>query len=142
MNIRGGDVQLTRKSDYAIRIVLYLAKINRYANSSEISNVLKVPKRFTLIILAELLQHGVVVSQKGAAGGYAFAKPDSSLLDVVNIASSEIAINKCLCEAAECERIDKQKCAVHLVLADLNALILSELDKLKIVDIAPEFLLD
>jgi len=135
-------VQLTRKIDYAIRIVLYLAKIGRYANSSEISDVLKVPKRFTLIILAELLQHGIVVSQKGVAGGYAFAKPDSSLLDVIHVVSSEIGINKCLCEATECERIDKKKCVVHLALADLNALIKSELDKLKVTDIAPEFLLE
>jgi len=135
-------MQLTRENDYAVRIVLFLAKIDRSASAGEISGVLKIPNRFTRIILAKLLQSGLVTSQKGINGGYTSAKPDSTLLDAIVAVGSNIAINKCLCEAAGCERIEKEKCVVHHALTALNELIISELRKLKVRELAPGFLLD
>ena len=134
-------MRLTRESDYAVRTSLYLAKIDRYASAIEISKALCIPNRFTRVILAKLLRSGLITSQKGTYGGYAIQKPDATLLDVILAIETEIAINKCLCEAAVCERIEKEKCVVHLALTDLNESIKSELGKLRIRDVAPSFLL-
>jgi len=139
---KGESMQLTRESDYAVRIVLYLAKIDRYANATEVSGVLNIPNRFARIILAKLLQSGLVSSQKGASGGYALAKPDCSLLDAIHAVGAQIEINKCLCEGSVCERIEKGKCVVHHALTDLNERIKVGLDELKVQDVAPGFLLE
>ena len=135
-------MQLTRETDYAVRTVLYLAKIGESASANEISDVLKIPKRFARVVLVNLLRSGIVRSHRGKFGGYAFAKLDASLLDVVLAVEGKIEINKCLCEASGCERIEKSKCVVHHALTDLNELIKSELEKLKVSDIAPSFLLE
>jgi Rrf2 family protein len=69
-------VQISAKSDYAIRALLQLA-----ANEPDLVKVdvivreQKLPRKFVEAILGELRRDSIVRSQRGAEGGYALARP-------------------------------------------------------------------
>jgi Rrf2 family protein len=69
-------VQISAKTDYAVRALLLLA--SRYPALVKV-DVLTVqqglPRKFVEAILSELRRAGLVRSQRGADGGYALARP-------------------------------------------------------------------
>jgi Rrf2 family protein len=92
-------LELSRKSDYALRAVIYLARISpeRYGRVSEIAKAKGIPQAFLARILPLLANHGVVKSQQGAHGGYALARsPGRSRSSRSSSASRAARINKCV----------------------------------------------
>jgi Rrf2 family protein len=73
-------VQISAKTDYAIRALLSLA-----AHEPDLVKVEVVvgeqglPRKFVEAILGELRRAGLVRSQRGADGGYSLAKPASQI---------------------------------------------------------------
>jgi Rrf2 family protein len=73
-------VQISAKSDYAVRALLSLA-----SHEPELVKVDVVvaeqglPRKFVEAILGELRRGGLVRSQRGADGGYALAKPAAEI---------------------------------------------------------------
>jgi len=73
-------VQISAKSDYAIRALLNLA-----AHEPELVKVdvivreQRLPRKFVEAILGELRRASIVRSQRGAEGGYALARPSAEI---------------------------------------------------------------
>jgi Rrf2 family protein len=73
-------VQISAKTDYAVRALLSLA-----AHEPELVKIEVVvgeqglPRKFVEAILGELRRAGFVRSQRGAEGGYALARPASEI---------------------------------------------------------------
>jgi Rrf2 family protein len=78
-------MQLNTSTDYAIRIMLYLAKCNRIASSTELSKNIAVSQRYLLLIAAKLRDGGLLGVNAGPSGGYYLRKEASqiSVYDVV-----------------------------------------------------------
>ena len=93
-------LELSRKCDYALRAVIYLARISqeRYGRVSEIAKAKDIPQAFLAQILPQLANRGVVKSQQGAHGGYALARsPDTiTFLDVIESVEGPLRLNKCV----------------------------------------------
>ena len=93
-------LELSRKSDYALRAVIYLARISsdRYGRVSEIAKAKNIPQAFLAQILPLLANRGVVKSQQGAHGGYALARSpnDISFLEVIESVEGPLRLNKCV----------------------------------------------
>ncbi|MGH9324920.1 MAG: RrF2 family transcriptional regulator [Vicinamibacteria bacterium] len=93
-------LELSRKSDYALRAVIYLARISpdRYGRVSEIAKAKDIPQAFLAQILPLLANRGVVKSQQGAHGGYALARPASEItfLEVIEVVEGPLRLNKCV----------------------------------------------
>lgn len=93
-------LELSRKSDYALRAVIYLARIapERYGRVSEIAKAKGIPQAFLAQILPLLANRGVVKSQQGAHGGYALARSpeEISFLDVIECVEGPLRLNKCV----------------------------------------------
>ena len=93
-------LELSRKSDYALRAVIYLARINddRFGRVSEIAKAKDIPQAFLAQILPLLANHGLVKSQQGAHGGYALARsPETiSFLDIIESVEGPLRLNKCV----------------------------------------------
>ena len=93
-------LELSRKSDYALRAVIYLARMSpqRYGRVSEIAKAKDIPQAFLAQILPLLANRGVVKSQQGAHGGYALARsPESiSFLEVIESVEGPVRLNKCI----------------------------------------------
>ncbi len=93
-------LELSRKSDYALRAVIYLARLSddRFGRVSEIAKAKDIPQAFLAQILPLLANHGLVKSQQGAHGGYALARsPDAiSFLDIIESVEGPLRLNKCV----------------------------------------------
>jgi Rrf2 family protein len=93
-------LELSRKSDYALRAVIYLARIppERYGRVSEIAKAKGIPQAFLAQILPLLANRGVVKSQQGAHGGYALARPPAEItfLEVIECVEGPLRLNKCV----------------------------------------------
>jgi Rrf2 family protein len=81
----------------------------------------------------------VVISRKGASGGYGLRIPaeELSILKIVSAIDGELAISKCLSDDYCCSRNpDKDKCRMHRVFCYLNRELAQKLDRLTVADIA------
>ena len=96
---------ITRKTDYAIRCVLYLSKdLDRIATVEEISAAVLVPKSFMAKILQQLIKSGIACSVRGIKGGFQLAKKpeDINLLEVIEAIQGPSASNICAIDKNAC----------------------------------------
>jgi len=84
-------MQLNISTDYAIRIILYLASSKQVVSSSKLSRVIKVSPRYLLQIGAKLRDAGLISTTNGPIGGYSLIKPPEqiSLHDIIIIMEGE-----------------------------------------------------
>jgi len=69
-------VQISAKTDYAVRALLMLASRSPDLVKVDVLTVQQgLPRKFVEAILSELRRAGLVRSQRGADGGYALARP-------------------------------------------------------------------
>ena len=108
-------MQITRATDYAVRILIHLAMSPDDARvaASELARETKAPESFVSKVLQQLVQRGMVTSRRGAGGGFELAiQPEKvSLLDVVEMIEGPLQINLCLPGEETCDR--KSWCKVH-----------------------------
>lgn len=80
-------MQLNQSTDYAIRIILYLAKTARTVPSSKLSAAIGVSPRYLLQIGAKLRDAKLITVSYGTAGGYTLAKhpEEISLFEIISL---------------------------------------------------------
>jgi Rrf2 family protein len=80
-------MKLSRTVSYAVRATLQLAQLSQQGPvpCSKLAADGKMPERFLLQILRNLVTHGILRSTRGVDGGYALVKPADqiSLLEVI-----------------------------------------------------------
>jgi Rrf2 family protein len=80
-------MKLSRTVSYAVRATLQLAQLSQQGPvpCSRLAADGKMPERFLLQILRNLVTHGILRSTRGVDGGYALVKPADqiSLLEVI-----------------------------------------------------------
>jgi Rrf2 family protein len=97
---------LTSKAKYALRAMVDLAATgaapDRPVFIADIAARQEIPRRFLETILLELRKHGLVVSHRGKAGGYALARPaaEISFADVIRAIDGPLALTPCTSRTA------------------------------------------
>ena len=80
-------MKLSRTVAYAVRATLQLAQLESDGPipCSKLASEGKMPERFLLQILRNLVTHGILRSTRGVDGGYALVRPanEISLLEVI-----------------------------------------------------------
>ena len=78
-------MQLNRSTDYAIQMLLYLAKVGKTVSSSKLAAAIDVSHRYLLQISAKLRAAGFIRAAHGSSGGLALEKApeEISLYDVI-----------------------------------------------------------
>lgn len=110
-------MQISRKSDYALRAMVYIAawEDNKICSINEIAEAEQVPREYLAKILKELSLQGFLHSYKGIHGGYRLARTREkvSFLDIIEGMQGKVAINDCIrhSNADGCGR--KPGCAMH-----------------------------
>jgi Rrf2 family protein len=118
---------LSKKSKYAIKALLYLA---RHAEEervliSDIAHSETIPKKFLEAILLELKNAGILGSKKGKGGGYYLIKPthEINLAEIIRLYDGAIALVPCAAykyyEPCE-ECADENTCAIRNVFKELR----------------------
>ena len=113
-------MQITRQADYAVRAVLYLAKINNgeRAATSAVAQEQKIPPSFLAKIISQLSIAGVLHTSRGARGGVTLAREprDITLLEVVEAIDGPIQLNECVANNGVCTF--EENCPIRSVWCD------------------------
>jgi Rrf2 family protein len=88
-------VRISAKTDYAVRAAVELAAVTgeHPLKSELIAQAQGIPLRFLENILVQLRQGGIVVSRRGAEGGYRLAQPadEITVADVIRAIDGPLA---------------------------------------------------
>jgi Rrf2 family protein len=130
-------MELTRQTEYAIKILLELAgqPSGEVLPSKIISERQDIPEEFLKKTVQLLSVNGLVVTQRGTQGGVRLAKPADqiTIADVVAAIEGPLAINPCLSPGYECK--NKKNCVVRPVLVRAQNAMLAELSKNTLADL-------
>jgi Rrf2 family protein len=99
-------MQITRQADYALRAVLYLARLDgsgRAATSTVAENQ-RIPPSFLAKIVSQLSIAGLLHTSRGARGGVTLAREpkEITMLEVVEAIDGPIQLNECVGSDGEC----------------------------------------
>jgi Rrf2 family protein len=93
-------MQITRQADYAVRAVLYLARLgqDQRAATSQIAEEQQIPPSFLAKIVSQLSVAGLLQTSRGARGGVSLARDPNqiSLLEVVEAIDGPILLDECV----------------------------------------------
>lgn len=110
-------LQITRRGDYAIRGMVYLAgmPIDRVSLLSDIASNTGVSQTFMAKIFQQLNKLGLVKSYRGTGGGFQLGRPaeEVTLLEIVEAVEGPILPNRCILAKGLCSR--DSACTVHPV---------------------------
>lgn len=108
-------MQLKLTTDYAIRILMYLAWTKKITSSTEMAEAMSIPQKYLSKIIFDLKKAGFVNTHSGTYGGYSLAKDPSeiSLLDIMQVTEGKMKINRCLEEDGHCSRGAADTCPVR-----------------------------
>lgn len=101
---------------YAVRGVLYIALMQdekRFVHVEEIAAKLAVPRHFMGKILKKLVKEGVLISNKGPAGGFTVGEHTLKmpLIQLIDITDGLTTFNSCALRVKECDALNP--CPMH-----------------------------
>jgi Rrf2 family protein len=131
-------LHITRKGDYAIRGMVYLATQPQEKMSliSEMAADIDVSQTLLAKVFQNLGKVGLVKSYRGVGGGFMLGRPaeEISLLEIVEAVEGPIVLNRCLLEKGTCSR--DGFCTVHPVWHELQEKMRDMLGKVSLKHLA------
>ncbi len=131
-------MELTRKGEYAIRGIIYLAQQPSGTISlvSEIAEAVQVPQTFLAKIFQSFAKLGLINSYRGTGGGFTLGRSADkiTLLEIVEAVEGPIAPNRCLIASGACDRV--VNCTVHPVWKDVQGKVVDILAGVSLTDLA------
>lgn len=128
-------LKLSKKADYGLIAVRHLAM--KYAtgacSSKEIARAYGIPTELLAKILQKLVKKGLLVSQHGAEGGYALARPPASVtvFEVIRAIDGPLLITSCITSHGDsCSQTNT--CTVKEPLSKINEIIVQALSSVTI----------
>jgi Rrf2 family iron-sulfur cluster assembly transcriptional regulator len=132
-------LQLTRGGEYAVRAMTYMARfpVGHVVSLRDIGQAQEIPESFLAKILQSLVHADLAVSQRGARGGFALARPASEITmrDVVEAVDGPISLNQCVLYPEDCTR--NGDCEVHKAWVRAQARLMEVLDSITLESLAP-----
>jgi len=131
-------MRITLESDYALRILTFLASYGEVTDAQTIAEKTSVTLRFALKILHKLVASGYVSSFKGAKGGYRLSVPaeEITLKSVIEWIDGPIAIVRCLEKAETCSlNSDKTACIYLHIFEGISRDVARKLGAITIADV-------
>ena len=132
------SMQVTRASDYAVRVMIHLAAQpeNERSTLGLLSRATAVPESFLSKVLQSLGRAGLVSSRRGQSGGFKIldAGRQASMAAVIEVIDGRFRLNRCMAPGASCER--KANCPAHRVWVETEVAMLGVLRSHRIVDLA------
>lgn len=136
-------LKINRQTDYAVRVVLALAKQGQAAriSSAAIQREMQIPKAFMARIVAQLAQAGLVNTFPGREGGLSLPRPPEqiTLLEVVEAFEGRLLLSDCLQQPKDeddCPFVGH--CPVRSKWGRLQAAMVREMASIHFADLASE----
>ena len=110
-------IRITREADYGILLMTCLAQTNGHSQSATaLAQQRRLPLPMVSKILKTLARAGLLVSQRGAQGGYSLARPPAAIsaADIIGALEGPIAITECSGENHDgCARLEHCEVSGH-----------------------------
>ena len=133
-------MQLTRYTDYALRVLIYLAhKKEKLTTIREISDAYRISENHVMKIVHDLAKLRYIDTLRGKGGGLKLARAPEriNLGDVVRDTEDTLHAVECLADdyAGSCGLAPG--CGLKSVLRDAQRAFMAELDRYTLKDLAP-----
>src|SRR5262245_59518077 len=112
-------LEMTRRTDYAVRAMLVLARHpDETLSSTQISEHTQIPVRFVTQVMGHLVRAGLAQGVIGRTGGYRLvSEPESvSVLSIVQAVEGDGGRPQCVLRGGLCG--GGSPCEIHFVFAD------------------------
>ncbi len=133
-------ILVNRRTDYAIRILLFLARQDKdiCISTSTIQREMLIPSALAQRIVADLARGGFVRTFPGRNGGLALARPAGmiNLRQIMEQFEERFTSFDCLVSGGDCPF--DEKCPIRCRWNRLRGLILNELESTTFEDLASE----
>jgi len=121
---------LTRRADYAVRIMLELgdkAENGQRVPAAQVAQQASIPLAFLRKIAVDLVRAGLVLTYSGPNGGLTLAQPAANinLVHILEAIEGPICLNTCLVRPKDCPR--DQICPAHGFLGRLQTNLIQQL---------------
>jgi Rrf2 family protein len=137
-------LKINRQTDYAVRVVLALAKHGDEArlSSTEIQQEMLIPKAFMSRIVAQLSRSGLINTFPGRDGGLTLPCPASqiTLKDIVEAFEGPILLSECLQVKGEDDCPFQSNCPVRPKWGRVQVAMLREMASITFEDLVKESL--
>ncbi len=137
-------LRINRQTDYAVRVILALAKRGEGArlSSADIQQEMLIPKAFMTRIVAQLSRDGLVNTFPGREGGLMLPCPASqiTLKDVVEAFEGPILLSACLQVKGEDDCPFQSNCPVRPKWERVQVAMLREMASITFEDLVKESL--
>lgn len=130
-------LKMSRLTDYGTGVLAYLAGAgNRPHSSSEVAELTGLPAATVSKILKLLTRSGLVVSHRGAQGGYVLARPAEHITaaEVIDALEGPVALTECSSEHSSCAL--ESSCLVGTAWQRINIAIRHALDEISLAELA------
>jgi Rrf2 family protein len=131
-------LELTKRADYAIRVVLALAEADDADRLSvrTLAADRGIPSQVLPRVMTDLVSAGIVDARTGRSGGYRLAQPASeiSLLDVIRAVEGDQRRRRCVLRGSSCDA--SAPCDVHETFHAAQDALLGELGRAPIAALA------
>ena len=125
-------MKLTKSADFAIRIVIYLAKTGEITTMPVLSEILMIPYHNLTKLVQALSKHEIVMTRKGKHGGLSLSKRSEfvSIKDIIEIIDGPTMLSDCLKHGDLCKL--SENCKLKGVFSQLQQKINDLMDDVKI----------
>lgn len=130
-------LKMSRLTDYGTGVLAYLASAgDRPHSASEVAEQTGLPAATVRKILKLLTRSGLVVSHRGAQGGYLLARAATEITatDVIDALEGPVALTECATEDGSCEL--ESVCRVGTAWQRINIAIRYALDEISLAELA------
>ncbi|MEN3044875.1 MAG: Rrf2 family transcriptional regulator [Candidatus Hydrothermales bacterium] len=131
---------IKRKTDYAIRSILYLSqKKNKIVDVNEIAREKFIPSNFLTKILQRLKKKGIIKSFKGKNGGFYLLKNprEINILEIIEIMQGPISLNLCAVDKRKCKL--SNVCSLHPLWLEMRKNIERELKRVNFYELMKDY---
>ena len=133
-------LQVSRKIDYGLRAMIFLASTadGLVVPFREVARAMQIPEDFLAKILKTLVNGRLVISARGARGGYRLARQATaiSFLEIIEAIDGPVQLNVCLAEAGKetCGMVSS--CTMHSIWREGQDRMLEVYRKAKLSELA------
>jgi Rrf2 family transcriptional regulator, iron-sulfur cluster assembly transcription factor len=135
-------IRINRQTDYAIRLILYLAQQEEGArvSTAEVRREMQIPLALGQRIVANLARGKFILTYPGRDGGLVLARPaqEINLRQIVEYFEGKFFISDCLMDKGNCPF--DNNCPVRFRWARLQSHVILELEQITFKDLAQETL--
>ena len=125
-------------TDYAVVLATHLAATERPHAARDLAVQTQIPEPTTSKVLKKLARAGVVVSQRGAKGGYALARSPEQIgvNEVIEAIEGPIAVTECSDETTDSLCEYETNCGVRANWQRINVAVHNALSEVTLADMA------